>query len=393
MGNSKSLNIVSAFLVTSLCSLLWIAQANATPLTFGDQIVKPLTWPKNSTLNVYIQKDPKEKGREQIVKEGVERWKTVMAARNVTVNVTIGDPPAGTENVVRYSWEAEDFKFDNLPKLQLGNNDGIGICGFSKTRLLIGKAFLHKDLPADTDAQKNYLRNLSEHEFVHVIGLADDSDGQVTNHEQSDTARTLNDQDKKEINLLYGTANTAGENKPQGMGSKIGGGAASGFYEYQFVFNPGNIITDPNDPEHVSLIDLGIDPSVVTGVDLPAGWLSLISTGVPSPSDPFFDKYMVDGGVDPSVWDPSNPMSYIAFRTSREKAFSDGLSAGFDPGLTTENLSLNFIVHTKPGVVDGLVSVWAGGELRQLEGPVLVPEPSSFILLILGLAAFLKRKL
>ncbi len=385
----KKSSFLFAVLLAAFSFLIWNNEAHATPLTYGDQIVKPLTWPKNSTLNVYIQKDPKEKGRDQLVKEGVERWKATMAARMITINVTIGDPPAGTENEVHYKWEAEDFRFDNLRKLRLGEFDGAGVAGYSRERLLIGKAFIHRDLPSENDAQKEYIRNLGEHEMTHILGMADDGNGSVTNHTQPNTARALNEQDTKEINLLYGTADTGGDNKPQGMGAKIGGGASDGFYKYHFVFQPGNPLVDPTDPEHVSLINLGIDPSIVIGADLPPGWISLINPGVPSPSDPFFDGYMEDGVGDPSVWDPLNPISYIAFRTSPEKALQDGLSPSFDPALTLDNSSFDITVFTKPGVIDQPISLWAGGELQFAEGPVLVPEPSSLFLLIFGLAGFL----
>ncbi len=381
------------FMIFSFAFIFSAGDAQATPLTYGDQIVQPLRWPNNSTLNIYIQQDPNNNGRDQLAKEGVERWKAAMAARGITLNVQIGNPPAGTENEVVYQWKPENFSFGALGPLQLGTNDGMAGAGYSRTRLLVGKAFLHERLPFNTDAEKNYIRNLAEHEMSHVLGFADDRNGNVMNHEQANTARTFNTQDTRELNSLYGTGNAGGANRPMGNGFNTGGGAAQGFYVYHFVFQPGNSLPDPDDSEHVSLIDLGIDPGFVTGVDLPPGWISLISDGPLSPTDPFFDGYMKDGAADPPPWDPVNLFSYIAFRTSPEEALSDGLPVGFDPGLTLDNFEFDITVHTKRGLVDREIPVWAGGELQSLLGPgVLVPEPSSLFLLATAIAAaFFKR--
>ena len=390
----KSVTAMSGLIaiVTVCSSLLLSADAHATPLTYGDEIVRALRWPANSTLNVYIQQDPANKGRDQMAKEGVERWKTPMAARGITINVSIGNPPAGTQNEVVYQWKPENFTFANLPALELGTHDGMGVAGYSRTRLLIGKAFLHQGLAADTDAEKLYIRNVAEHEMVHVLGFADDEDGEVMNHAQPNTARNLNRQDTRELNTLYGTGNAGGNNRPMGMGFKSGGSAEQGFFDYHFVFDPGNDVADPFDSEHISLINLGIHPSFVTGIDLPPGWIGLIADATPSPSDPFFDDYMEDGTGDPPPWDPTNPFSFIAFRTSRDEATADGLSLGDDPALSLEHFELDFRVYTKPHAVNGTIPLWAGDELQFVEGPVLAPEPSSLILLAAGLAAFFKRK-
>lgn len=389
----KNWFLLFMFLILFIASLFSAGETFATPLTYGDEIIRPLKWPNNSTLNVYIQQDPNNNGRDQLAKEGVERWKPIMTARGITINVVIGNPPAGTENEVVYQWKPENFAFGGLSPLELGVNDGMAGAGYSRTRLLIGKAFLHERLPFNTDNEKNYLRNLAEHEMTHVLGFADDGAGSVMDHGQDGAARAFNARDTRELNLLYGTGNTGGANAPMGMGFNSDGGADQGFYKYHFVFQPANLIPDPDDSEHVSLINLGIDPSFVTGVDLPPGWISLISSGVVSPDDPFFDDYMEDGAGDPPPWDPLNLFSYIAFRTSFEEALLDGLPEGFDPGLTLDNFEFDITVYTKRGLVDVQIPVWAGGELQYLVGPgVLIPEPLSLFLLAAGIAAlFLKR--
>lgn len=383
---SSRIRAAAGLLVTAVCWLGMSTESWATPLTYGDAIVKPLTWPKDSTLNVYIQKDPKDKGRDQLAKEGVERWKQTLADRKITLNVIIGNPPAGTENEIFYAWGNENFKFAD-GELELGVNDGMGFVGYSKTRLLVGKAFLHNDLPTDAEADKIYIRNLAEHEMTHVLGLADDEKGEITHHGQGKMPRAINDQDKKEINLLYGTADTKGDAKPQGKATKVGGGAGLGFYKYHFAFEPGNPVFNPADPEHVSLINFGIDPHLITGVDLPPGWIGLIPVVQPGQGDEFFLEYMEDGSGFPSVWDPSNPMTFIAFRVSFEEAFKDGLPSDFDPALTLDNISFDITLHTIPDVSEKLIRVWAGDELQWVLGPAPIPEPATWILLAGGFAA------
>jgi hypothetical protein len=65
----------------------------ATPFDWGDKIVKPPRFPKDSTINVFIKKDPKNKGRDALVKEGVERWKQTLAARGIDLNADERDVP------------------------------------------------------------------------------------------------------------------------------------------------------------------------------------------------------------------------------------------------------------------------------------------------------------
>jgi hypothetical protein len=367
--------------------------AFATPQTWGEKIVAPLSWPKNSILNAYVQPDPKNLGRDQLAKEGLERWKPLLTARGITLNVTIGNTPADAVNPVTYGWAQENAVFLNSFKLNLGVNDGMGVAGTSDgKKITAGAAYLHRDLPAGTDAQKTYIRNLAEHEMTHILGLADDAAGSIMEHAQSKTARAINTQDLKELNLLYGPANNGGNVKPKGGATKISGGAGLGFYEYSFVFNPANALADPNDPEHVSFISFDIDPEFITGVDVPKGWVSLIAPFTPSQNDPFFTDYMEDGGNEILPWDTANPINYIAFRTSAAQALSDGLLFGFDPALSLENVELKFKLYTRTGLVEAPVRVWAGDDFQWVPGPA-VPEPATAILFSVGLAAlFTHRK-
>jgi len=83
-----------------------VPSVHATPFTWAERLKKPLAWEKNSTINVFIQPDPAGQGRDQLLKEGVGRWKQVLKDRMITLNVTVGNPPAGATNVVHYHWVA-----------------------------------------------------------------------------------------------------------------------------------------------------------------------------------------------------------------------------------------------------------------------------------------------
>ncbi len=360
-----------------------LAPAQATPFTWGNN-VKPQAWPKNSTINVFVQTDPKGLGRDALVKAGVERWTKALADRMITLKVTIGDPPASDTSAVRYTWEADGFKAAGQELgTGTGKVDGIGTTTSDGTKLVGGSAHLRNALPAGTDQEKEFLRNLGEHELTHVLGLADDAAGAVTKHEQPSTSRGANAQDIKEINTLYGTANSGGGNKAQGQASRIGGGAAAGYFDFGFQFLPGNAVADPLDPEHVPLITLDIDPALVLGVQLPPGWLALVANGPIGPDDPYFvlDDYMADGGLSAPPWDPASLIPFLAFRASVEEALADGLPPGIDPALTLDNPQLPLRVFTVDGVREGPIRVWAGGEVQTVLGPRAVSEPATLLLM------------
>ena len=376
---------------------LGVSSAWATPFTWAEKIKKPPAWPKSSVLNVFIQPDPKNQGRDQLLKEGVERWKELLKQRMITLNVTVGNPPAGAKNAIHYHWVNDgttvnimtDIRnIDTKITIESGTNDGAAFPTPSKdgSTLERGDAFIRNGLAAGSDAQKETIRTIGQHEFVHILGLADDKAGDVTRHQNPSTQP--NEHDLKELNSLYGTATTGGSGKPKGQIQQIGGGGGLGFFQYRLDFVPANAIVDPLDPEHVALVTLGIDPHVVTSLELPPGWIGLVPTGPLDPTDAFFaEGYMLDGAGVPPPWDPQSPPDFIALRTSVAEAATDGLSADFDPALTLDNPQLQLTVFTQPGIAEGPIEVWAGGELQTVVGPV--PEPSSLILFGIGLVGVL----
>ena len=376
---------------TVLCCLLvgWahVSFVEAIPLLKGGRDGKGVRFPKNSVLNVFIQPDPKSQGRDQLVKEGVERWKKLLSDRMVTLNVTVGNPPGtgAPANVIRYRW-ANDGILSNGMELGPGKNDGAAQPFSSQdgSQLIGGDVVLRNALQSESDANKHALRNAGEHELGHVLGFADDSAGSVLKHEQTATPRDLNDRDKKELNSLYGTATSGGAKTPKGQVMKIGGGLGMGFVQYQLDFVAGNPLADSTDPEHVALVTLNIPPALVTSVEAPPGWLGFVPGGTVSIDDPFFSEgFMLDGAGDPPPWDPNSPMAYVAFRASPEEALRDGLPPGVDPALSLDNPTLRFTLFTTPDALEGPIQVWAGGESQTVFGPV-IPEPSSLWLLGIG---------
>ena len=356
----------------------------ATPFTWGDKIVKPLSFPPGSTITVYVQPDPQGKGRDALVKEGIDRWKDLLTAHNITLDVKIQAPPASPpQDSMTVKFVPDGTK---LAGSEVGpsSNDGVGSAVNSATRIVRGETIIRDSMPATTDTEKDALRNIGQHEVTHMLGLDDDDTGKVTNHNQDDQPRTkadYNDRDKAELNQLYAASNTGGTGFPTGVVTATGGGAALGYYDYSLNFTAAG---DPlTDPQHVALINLGIDPEFVTGIDLPSGWESYVRHGTADPADPYFNGILVDGAPGHSPFDPVDPINYIPIRNVDPAA-----------ALSTSNPTLNLRVHTDSQARDGWIQVYAGGSLQTVAGPVMVPEPAFLPLAgaLFLLPAIIRRK-
>lgn len=373
------------YLIIIACFLVGNS-AVATPMDWGAEVVKPLRWSKGSTLNVYVQTDPDNKGRDALAKEGIERWKTLLSDRGITLNVSIGTPPAGTTNPIPVTWDTVS-----------GGDKGEGYAGSDDVDtgfLDNGRIKLEKSLASTTDADKNFIKNLAEHELTHVLGLADDDNSNVMKHLQPSTAREFNEQDTKELNLLYGTKQTAGVNTATGNISLASYDPNIGSLKYKVSFVPGNSFQVLDDPEHVSLINIGIEPRLVKGLNLPVGWIGIMPGSSVSKSDSFFTEgYMIDSDSSLPPWDNSRPMAYLSLRTSVQEALNDGLPIGYDPALAIDNPHFYIEFLIEPNLPLNTVHAYAGGGLQTVPGPVPGPLPILGASLMFGWARKLRNRI
>jgi hypothetical protein len=342
--------------------------ADATPFTWGDN-VPPQKWPAGATINVWIQNiDPQgPNSRQQLFADGINRWAAELD-RGYTINVNLGDPPSGTNNLVKFTWAAPGTALSD-PNLILNGNDGITEASSDGTKIVSARGIIDNTLTTNSPSEREYIRNLGMHEFTHALGLADDTNGRVTNHEvQNDgNAMQFNDQDRAEITQLYGRPSGGG---PKGIVQRINAGGGTGMYIYDYNFEG-----DRN--EHVSLITLHIDPELVRDVKSPEGWLFL-DPRYPThyQIEPYYKGYMEDGTTNPSPWSLTDPVNYLAFRSS-----------GPQYNLTLDNPYLTITVFTENDMV-GQITTWSGIDLQWVDGPVrrsvVTPSVSQWGLIILA---------
>ena len=354
---------------------LMAVAVQATPMSNGtDANGNPkaaLKFPAGSTINIYIETDASAPpDRSALLKEGMDRWVAEMAARGITVNVTVGavpnPPPA---NLVEVTFEPDGTQLGgHTLGTGAGQDDGIGACYDDGTKLDGGKIIIRDGLAAGTDAEKEFLRNLGQHEVCHVLGLADDSSGTVTNHEQGTTPNTFNATDKSEISSLYpltaqDSAKAAGVTVPSGDPV---------LYEWDFTYE--GLETD-----HVALILLHIEPELVVDIIPPEGWIAL-NPADPAHYDldyPFYEGYAEDWTCDQPLWSPDYTAP-VALRALTEEATLSVFNPVVHIGLVAQNAER------------GTIDAWAGREVQELEGPVAasgppIPTVSEWGLIVLAL--------
>ena len=227
--------------------------------------------------------------------------------------------------------------------------------------------------------------------MAHALGMADDPNGDVTNHSRDPMLpQHMNKRDYEEFNSLYGTANTDGAKVPTG---KVTNPLIQNPNQlrYKFDFEPANATVDPEDPEHVASINLLIDPYLVQSVTPPPGWIAIVPNGTPAENDPYFtdDEYMLDGAFSPPPWSNAAAPHFIALRLSDAETVRDGLPVG-TAALSLDNPSFEVTIQTVPGVPLGNIQVWAGGEFQTVLGPV--PEPATAVMLILATVGWCLRR-
>ncbi len=354
---------------------LMAVAVQATPMSNGtDANGNPKTalkFPAGSTINIYIEADASAPpDRSALLKEGMDRWVSEMAARGITVNVTVGavpNPPPS--NLVEVTFEPDGTQLGgHTLGTGEGQNDGIGACYDDGTKLDGGKIIIRDGLAAGTDAEKEYLRNLGQHEVTHVLGLADDAAGEVTNHEQGTTANTFNTTDKSEISQLYPLT---GQDSAQATGIVVPSGDLL-VYDWDFTY-------DGLESDHVALILLHIEPDLVVDIIPPPGWIAL------NPADPahysldypFYEGYAEDWTCDQPLWslDYTAP---VALRALTEEATLSSSNPVVHVALIAQNAER------------GTIDAWAGGDVQTIEGPVAasgspIPTVSEWGLIVLAL--------
>ncbi|MBI4720214.1 MAG: IPTL-CTERM sorting domain-containing protein [Chitinivibrionia bacterium] len=361
---------------------------SGTPFTWGlDDNGNPITglrWGQGDTINVFIEPDPDPTppDRSQLLRDGIMRWQGEMAARGITVNATVGDPPnPPPSGTVRCTYEPSGTqRGGHTLGSGPGQDDAIATAdGNTEDGITGGEIIVRDDIPAGTPGQQDHIRNIGEHELTHILGLGDDANGVVTNHTQGDTPNVFNDTDRREIGQLYPLPQ---QNVPQGQGNTQSS-MNPNQYDWDFHY------VGPSDG-HVALITMSVPPELIVYVIPPSGWLVLnpADTEHRSLDYPFYENYMECGSPGQAPWDPSYTAP-LAFRPQSE-----------EEALSATNPSVHVTLFTN-GAIRGEMSAWAGGPAQTLTGPVLdasqIPTVSEWgvaaiALLLIGTGIVLIRR-
>ncbi len=350
----------SAFLIALGVVLVlgWTApDTSGTPMTWGTDengdSIQAFGWNQGDTVRVFIEPDPNPNppDRSQLLREGMERWRAEMANRGITIEVTVGNPPdpppAGT---VTCTYEPDGTQLGgHTLGTGPGEDNGIGSCtGNPEDGITGGQIIIREGVPDTTGAQQEYIRNLGQHEMTHVLGLGEDDEGEVTDHNQTSIPNSYNDTDSLEIQSLYPSL---GEDHARGEGN-TNASIDPNQYDWDFFY------TGP--PEgHVALITMNVPAEVIVDIFPPPGWIAL------NPADPlhkslgypFYENYMECGAPGMPPWD-ANYTAPLAFRP---------LFAG--EALSITNPVVHITLVTK-NAERGEMTAWAGGPVQVLEGPV-----------------------
>lgn len=350
--------------------------AGAVPCTLASAFPGNSRWPAGSTINVFVQNiDPAgANSRQRLFADGLERWAPEFD-RGYTIHVNLGDPPdPPPANLVRFTWADPGTRLNGL---ELGALGAISTSSWRRNAqtgdrdIFAGQGIISNRWTTGTPPERETLRNLAMHEMTHILGLADDANGRVTNtNVQVGGVMTFNDRDRQEIASLYGRRPQPPDlsNVPRGYLERTNAG--TGRYDYRATF-------EGDSSEIIDVITFDIDPSLVTNVVAPAGWLYMDPAEVAlyGPAYSFFSDYMEDGTNVPAPWEH---LDYLTFRSSAPL---------YD--LSTSNPVLDFSLFTVNDLL-GSISAHAGGSAQWLPGPV--PEPGTLALLALSVLTIPRRR-
>jgi hypothetical protein len=339
-------------------------------------------WPRLSKLEVYIEAiDPMDRpnSRQSRFAEGIMRWQAWLG-QAFTINIHFGSPPdPPPENLVHFRWRVPGTMIKGRTINQSNAITGITYDNEKKpTKIVRSDGYISSAFPAGLG-----MVNLGTHEFTHVMGLADDPGGSVTCSSFVVTQLTpLTDPDKQEIWSVYkprramGMANEGGDDEalldePGVLRGRVDLlGSAGGRYDYHVTF-------EGEDDEIVDVMTFFIEPSLVTEVIPPPGWIYLdpVELAALGADHPYFDDYMDHSFTDPAPWES---LHYITMQSTAPEY-----------NLSTSNPQFDVTI-VAPGATSGLINVFAGTEHQQVVGPV--PEPSTLVLSAVLLACCGRRR-
>jgi len=298
------LSITSACLFSLCVFILWACTVFADPIPPMNGGPGSVRWPKDTTVDVYIAKDPDGKGREDLIKDGIQRWVDPLKDKGVTVSIHLGKVPEGTtKNYVFVQWaEPGSLKGDANPD-EVGNGTPVD----SNGKIVAGRIDIDRGVSGDT-----FIKNLGAHEFGHACGFADDSSKSTDSKGQpatnvmnpkvpTDKETSFTKKDSKELDTMY--ADAAG-NFPQGTITATVTSLAGGLYHYDYraMWTGGPDIPlvefGTNGLSVFNVASGGILPTGTNGyATTPDGWLTLLfgtTAGIPCAAIALLDGAFAD---------------------------------------------------------------------------------------------------
>lgn len=296
-------------------------------------------WPDGTTIHVYLPTPPDPPGAcaNADAQAGIQRWAAALAQRGIQVQFHAGQsPPPGAPNAVGVEWVAPGTFGEDQGEADVHASDTPAGCAIDGATVRV-----ESDEPCGEG-----MRNLFEHEFGHVLGLADDATlpGQPHNamdHEVPDDAPlAFSPRDSAEMRSLYGCFATVPPSLPKGATTtSVVPVGDPPVFRYTYVVE---WFAGPEIP--VFDVTLGGTPAGVVVRALPPGWV------VATP--PFY----LDGHFEPAATATSPELHFYAL----------------GPGLDAANPSGTFVLESSAPPVVG----WVLPLVDPDEDGYFTPEPA-----------------